>query len=80
VGAVVALSGAVAALMIGGQLVIVDGHPVHVSRVPMALALLGEKPTRRVLGHAILMSVELTFHPWAAIHLRRVLGELYNST
>jgi len=41
VGAVVALSGAVAALMIGGQLVIVDGHPVHVSRVPMSLALLG---------------------------------------
>jgi len=33
VGAVVALSGAVAALMIGGQLLIVDGHPVHVSRV-----------------------------------------------
>jgi len=40
VGAVVALSAAVAALLIGGQLVIVDGQAVHVSRVPMALALL----------------------------------------
>ena len=40
VGAVVALSAAVAALLIGGQLVIVDGQPVHVSRYPMSLALL----------------------------------------
>ena len=41
VGAVVAISGAVAALLIGGQLQIVDGQAVHISRVPMALALLG---------------------------------------
>lgn len=40
VGAVVAMAGAVAALMIGGQLVVVDGQAVHVSRFPMAVALL----------------------------------------
>lgn len=39
VGAVVAISAAVAALLIGGQLVVVDGQPVHLSRVPMAAAL-----------------------------------------
>jgi ribose/xylose/arabinose/galactoside ABC-type transport system permease subunit len=39
VGAVVAISAAVAALMIGGQLVVVDGAPVYVSRFPMGLAL-----------------------------------------
>jgi galactofuranose transport system permease protein len=40
VGAVVAIAAAVAALLIGGQLVMVDGKPVHLSRVPMPLALL----------------------------------------
>ncbi len=40
VGAVVAVSGAVAALLIGGQLTIVDGQAVHASRVPLAVALL----------------------------------------
>jgi galactofuranose transport system permease protein len=41
VGAVVAIAGAVAALMIGGQLEVVNGQAVHVSRVPMGVALLG---------------------------------------
>jgi len=41
VGAVVAISGAVAALMIGGDLKIVDGQPVHISHYPLAVALLG---------------------------------------
>jgi ribose/xylose/arabinose/galactoside ABC-type transport system permease subunit len=39
VGAVVAVSAAVAALMIGGQLVVNDGVPTHVSRYPMGVAL-----------------------------------------
>jgi ribose/xylose/arabinose/galactoside ABC-type transport system permease subunit len=39
VGAVVAISAAIAALMIGGQLVVKDGVQTHVSRFPMALAL-----------------------------------------
>ena len=39
VGAVVAISAAMAALMIGGQLQIVNGQPVYLSKVPMALAL-----------------------------------------
>lgn len=39
VGAVVAVSAAIAALMIGGQLVVNDGVPTHVSRYPMGLAL-----------------------------------------
>jgi ribose/xylose/arabinose/galactoside ABC-type transport system permease subunit len=39
VGATVAISAAVAALMIGGQLVIVDGVPTHVSRFPMWAAI-----------------------------------------
>lgn len=39
VGAVVAISAAVAALMIGGELVVRQGVPVHVSRYPMALAI-----------------------------------------
>ncbi|WKB50685.1 ABC transporter permease [Eleftheria terrae] len=39
VGAVVAISAAIAALMIGGQLVVEDGVPRHVSRFPMPLAL-----------------------------------------
>lgn len=39
VGAVVAISAAVAALLIGGELVLRDGQQVPVSRWPMALAL-----------------------------------------
>ncbi|HEX5786007.1 MAG TPA: ABC transporter permease [Burkholderiaceae bacterium] len=39
VGAVVAISASVAALMIGGTLVIQDGVPTHVSRFPMPLAI-----------------------------------------
>jgi simple sugar transport system permease protein len=39
VGAVVAISAAVAALMIGGQLVVRDGVQTYVSRFPMGLAL-----------------------------------------
>jgi len=39
VGAVVAISAAVAAWMIGGSLVIQDGVPTHVSRFPMPLAI-----------------------------------------
>ena len=39
VGAVVAISAAIAALMIGGELVVKDGVPVHVSRFPMGLAI-----------------------------------------
>lgn len=39
VGAVVAISAAVAALMIGGQLVVKDGVQTHVSRFPMGLAI-----------------------------------------
>ena len=39
VGAVVAICAAIAALMIGGKLVIVDGVPAHVSRFPMWLAI-----------------------------------------
>lgn len=40
VGAVVAISASVAALMIGGKLVINDGVPTHVSNYPMPLAIL----------------------------------------
>nr|WP_140626782.1 ABC transporter permease [Methylibium rhizosphaerae] len=39
VGAVVAISAAVAALMIGGQLVVKDGVQTYVSRFPMGLAI-----------------------------------------
>jgi galactofuranose transport system permease protein len=39
VGAVVAISAAVAAWMIGGSLVVVDGVPTHVSRFPMPVAI-----------------------------------------
>lgn len=41
VGAVVAISAAVAAWMIGGSLVIQDGVATHVSRFPMWIAILG---------------------------------------
>jgi len=40
VGAVVAMAAATAALLVGGELVVVDGVQTHVSRTPMALALL----------------------------------------
>ena len=40
VGAVVAISASVAALMIGGKLVIDNGVPTHVSNYPMPLAIL----------------------------------------
>lgn len=39
VGAVVAIAGSVAALLIGGTMVIENGVPVYVSRIPMAWAL-----------------------------------------
>lgn len=39
VGAVVALSGTVAAMLIGGAMVVENGVPVYVSRIPMAWAL-----------------------------------------
>ncbi|NUU00686.1 ABC transporter permease [Herbaspirillum robiniae] len=39
VGAVVAISGAVAAILIGGKMVVVDGAPQYVSNVPMVWAL-----------------------------------------
>ena len=39
VGAIVAISAAIAALMIGGQLVVKDGVQTYVSRFPMGLAL-----------------------------------------
>ena len=39
VGAVVAISASVAALMVGGQLVITDGVAAHISRFPMWLAI-----------------------------------------
>ncbi len=40
VGAVVAISAAIAAVLIGGTLVIKDGVPEYVSKIPMPLALL----------------------------------------
>ena len=40
VGAVVAISGAVAALMIGGDLKIVDGQAVHITHWPLSVALM----------------------------------------
>jgi ribose/xylose/arabinose/galactoside ABC-type transport system permease subunit len=40
VGAVVALSGTMAAMLIGGKMVMVDGVPDYVSNVPMAWALM----------------------------------------
>jgi ribose/xylose/arabinose/galactoside ABC-type transport system permease subunit len=41
VGAVVAISGAVAALMMGNDVAVVNGAIVHTSRVPLAVAVLG---------------------------------------
>jgi ribose/xylose/arabinose/galactoside ABC-type transport system permease subunit len=51
VGAVVAISAAVAALMIGGQLVVKDGVQTYVSRFPMGLAIAA------ALGVALLAGV-----------------------
>ena len=50
VGAVVAIAAAVAALMVGGQLVVRDGVPTHVSRFPMALALLAALAVATLAG------------------------------
>ena len=50
VGAVVAISGAVAASLIGGTLVIQNGAPVYVSNVPMSLAILGALGTALLCG------------------------------
>ena len=41
IGAVVAIAGAVAALMMGEEMKIVGGQVVHLSRVPMGVAVLG---------------------------------------
>src|SRR5207342_284356 len=48
VGAVVAISGALAAMLIGGTLVIKNGVPEYVTKVPMAIAVLA------ALGAALL--------------------------
>jgi simple sugar transport system permease protein len=50
VGAVVAISASVAALMIGGTLVIHDGVATHVSRFPMPLAIIGALAAALVCG------------------------------
>jgi galactofuranose transport system permease protein len=50
VGAVVAISAAIAALMIGGQLVIKDGVQTYVSRVPMPVALVATLAVATICG------------------------------
>ncbi len=50
VGAVVAISGAVAASLIGGTLIVQNGAPVYVSQTPMALALLAAVGAGLVCG------------------------------
>jgi len=50
VGAVVAISAAIAALMIGGQLVVKDGVQTHISRFPMWLALAGALAAALIAG------------------------------
>ena len=50
VGATVAIAAAVAALMIGGELVVQDGVPVHVSRFPMGVALLAALAVAALCG------------------------------
>jgi ribose/xylose/arabinose/galactoside ABC-type transport system permease subunit len=59
VGAVVAISAAVAAWMIGGSLVIQDGVATHVSRFPMWLAIVGALGVALVCGmwNGLLVSV-----------------------
>jgi simple sugar transport system permease protein len=50
VGAVVAIAAAVAALLIGGELVVKDGVQTHVSRTPMALALVAALAVAALCG------------------------------
>jgi simple sugar transport system permease protein len=50
VGAVVAIAAAVVALLIGGDLVIKDGVPVHASRLPMALAIVAALAVAALCG------------------------------
>jgi simple sugar transport system permease protein len=50
VGAVVAISAAIAALMIGGQLVIKDGVQTYVSRFPMPVALAATLAVATICG------------------------------
>ncbi len=50
VGATVAIAAAVAALMIGGELVVKDGVPVHVSRYPMSLAIVAALAVAALCG------------------------------
>ncbi|MBS0446643.1 MAG: ABC transporter permease [Proteobacteria bacterium] len=50
VGAVVAIAGATAALMIGGDLVVKDGVPVHVSRFPMGVAIVAALAVAALCG------------------------------
>jgi ribose/xylose/arabinose/galactoside ABC-type transport system permease subunit len=59
VGAVVAISAAVAAWMIGGSLVVVDGVPTQVSRFPLWAALLAALAIALVCGawNGLLVSV-----------------------
>lgn len=59
VGAVVAISAAVAAWMIGGNLVIQDGVATHVSRFPMPLAIAGALAVALLCGawNGLLVSV-----------------------
>ena len=59
VGAVVAISAAVAAWMIGGSLVVHDGVATHVSRFPMPLAIAGALGAALLCGawNGVLVSV-----------------------
>jgi ribose/xylose/arabinose/galactoside ABC-type transport system permease subunit len=50
VGAVVAIAAAVAALMIGGELVVKDGVQTHVSRFPMGLAIVAALAVAALCG------------------------------
>ena len=50
VGAVVAIAAAVAALMIGGELVVKDGVQTHVSRFPMSVAIIAALAAAALCG------------------------------
>jgi simple sugar transport system permease protein len=50
VGAVVAIAAAVVALMIGGELVVKDGVPVHTSRFPMSVAIVAALAVAALCG------------------------------
>jgi simple sugar transport system permease protein len=50
VGAVVAISAAVVALMIGGDLVVKDGVQTHVSRFPMGVAIVAALAVAALCG------------------------------